>query len=114
MHRLSSTVMVGSGHAKLSAWPLDVAHTLYLRRTGSRMLQDPRGQPGLGPGPCLVAVAEEAAVLATAEAPGERGLRISRMGPLLHLLRGFYVSGPEFDRNSSYAQLEVGRNAGFS
>ena len=70
-----------------------------------------------GPKPRLVAVmvtaATEVAALAAAKAPGERGLYISGAGPLLHLLRGYYVSGPVFDRNSSYAPLEVGGNVIF-
>lgn len=32
---------------------------------------------------------------------------------LLHLLRGYYVSGPVFDGNSSYVPLEVGGNGVF-
>lgn len=73
----------------------------------------PQGQPGLGPGPrllaAMVATAAEAAVLAS----GQRDLQISGIGFLLHLLRGYYVSGPVFDGNSSYASLEVGRNGVF-
>lgn len=61
----------------------------------------------------MVTVATEVADLAAAKAPGERGLHISGAGPLLHLLRSYYVSGPVFDKNSSYTPLEVGGNVIF-